>query len=120
MSFEAKKITGSSCMPTTEAAECFVASQKKVYVFGGRSKDKRVTNDLHVFNSSGLMSWDKLSPTGVAPPARCGHTTTLIDNKLFVYGGSPNDTAQPFDDVYTLNTSTLLSVSVVALSSLDY
>jgi hypothetical protein len=59
----------------------------------------------HVGCLAGLMAWDKLSPTGVAPSPRCGHTFTLIDTKCFVFGGSQNDAAAPFDDVYTLNIS---------------
>lgn len=61
------------------------------------------------------MAWEKLQPTGVSPPARCGHTATLIDAKIFVYGGTANEPTAPLDDVFALNISACrLAAAVVA------
>ena len=117
---------GSAGFGASESACCYVPTQKKILVFGGRLKDQRTCSDLYSFNTgeplsraettltqccmtcrrlaAGLMAWEKLQATGVSPPARCNHTATLIDSKVFVYGGVASDASTPLDDVFALNT----------------
>lgn len=33
------------------------------------------------------LEWMELPVTGSVPPPRCGHTATMIEKRLLVYGG---------------------------------
>ena len=33
------------------------------------------------------LEWTELSVTGALPPPRCGHTATMVEKRLLVYGG---------------------------------
>ncbi|KAL7583761.1 hypothetical protein Lser_V15G43085 [Lactuca serriola] len=33
------------------------------------------------------LEWRELAVTGTLPPPRCGHTTTMVEKRLLVYGG---------------------------------
>lgn len=85
-----------------------VRARARARLTGAMRDDKRIP--------AGLMAWEKLQPTGVSPPARCGHTATLVDAKMFVYGGTPNELSTPLDDVFSLNISTFVSLRKKARS----
>ncbi|HVJ64129.1 MAG TPA: kelch repeat-containing protein [Bdellovibrionota bacterium] len=60
----------------------------KIYVFGGYNAGPR--QDLHVFDpSSGANgTWTEVTGfAGSAPAARNGHSSSVIDGKLYVFGG---------------------------------
>jgi len=60
---------------------------KKVYVFGGYNRSGELYyNSLHVFESD-TLSWTSLQPHGVAPEKRCGHSASVVDGKIWVFGG---------------------------------
>ena len=37
------------------------------------------------------MTWSKLATTGAKPPARTGHTLSVLDGKLVLIGGAGDD-----------------------------
>ena len=60
-------------------------------VFGGSSSSGVALADLHAFRFD-TMAWGAITPSGVAPQARKGHTATLLLNSLLaVFGGSNQD-----------------------------
>jgi hypothetical protein len=65
-----------------------VTIANKMYIFGGDSNG--ALNDTWVFDPSTGASgtWTQLSPTGTTPPARLAHATTVISNKMYVFGGN--------------------------------
>jgi len=69
-------------------------------VFGGADASGVALSDLYSFEFSS-MSWTALSPTGVPPQARKGHTACLLLNSLLaVFGGSNQDVPVFFGDVH--------------------
>lgn len=36
------------------------------------------------------LEWVELSVTGALPPPRCGHTATMVEKRLLIYGGRGN------------------------------
>jgi hypothetical protein len=68
-----------------------VTINNKMYIFGGESSSGG-RNDTWVFDPSvGTNgSWTQLMPSGTLPPARLGHTTAAINNKMYVFGGQTN------------------------------
>lgn len=51
------------------------------------------------------MSWDQPSFTGAPPPNRTGHSATLVDNKLIIFGGM--DSTQEYNDLHYLDLDTM-------------
>lgn len=70
-------------------------------IFGG-GDGGHALNDVHTLDlTQDPPQWKQLDPTGVCPPQRGYHTTTLVKDKLVVYGGSDGKTC--FGDVYILD-----------------
>eukprot|EP01125_Pyxidicula_operculata_P011586 TRINITY_DN3797_c0_g1_i1.p1 TRINITY_DN3797_c0_g1~~TRINITY_DN3797_c0_g1_i1.p1 ORF type:complete len:385 (-),score=114.65 TRINITY_DN3797_c0_g1_i1:533-1687(-) len=60
---------------------------KKIYIFGGYNRSNEAYfNTLFSFDSESL-TWTLIEPRGNPPEKRCGHTASVIDGKLFVFGG---------------------------------
>ncbi|KAI5197839.1 hypothetical protein AUEXF2481DRAFT_27684 [Aureobasidium subglaciale EXF-2481] len=65
----------------------------RAYVFGGKTdEDQLADNAMHmiILPSSGIESTDyqRLGPTSESPPARYGHSSAVIDDQIYVFGGS--------------------------------
>ncbi|KAJ8653884.1 hypothetical protein O0I10_010451 [Lichtheimia ornata] len=73
----------------------------KLVIFGG-GDGGHALNDVHTLDlAQDPPQWKQLDPTGTRPPQRGYHTTTLVKDKLVVYGGSDGKTC--FGDVYILD-----------------
>jgi N-acetylneuraminic acid mutarotase len=60
---------------------------KKVYIFAGYCRIGEVYhNSLYVFESE-TLTWTALQPHGNPPEKRCGHTASVVDNKIWIFGG---------------------------------
>lgn len=78
-----------------------VDTHGRIYVFGGYGAGGRFLNDMWILKVSGAavasgslrdsgaqpIIWVQQSPTGPVPAAREGHTLTLVDRKLVLFGG---------------------------------
>ncbi len=53
-------------------------------MFGGEGADD--LNDLWVYDCNSL-SWTELKPKGNVPKARRFHSISLVDNRLYIFGG---------------------------------
>ncbi|KDP45008.1 hypothetical protein JCGZ_01508 [Jatropha curcas] len=58
---------------------------RKIVMYGGWD-GKKWLSDVYVLDTISL-EWTELSVTGVLPPPRCGHTATMVERRLLVYGG---------------------------------
>ncbi|KAL5224361.1 hypothetical protein ABZP36_011000, partial [Zizania latifolia] len=47
---------------------------------------KKWLSDVYIMDTMSL-EWTKLSVTGSVPPPRCGHSTTIIEKRLLIFGG---------------------------------
>jgi N-acetylneuraminic acid mutarotase len=71
----------------------------RIYIMGGYDADSNFLNDMWILNvyagnvdrwedgSSFPVVWEKPAPTGQLPTAREGHSLTLVDRKLILFGG---------------------------------
>ncbi|KAK6001836.1 hypothetical protein QM012_002326 [Aureobasidium pullulans] len=84
----------------------------RAYIFGGKTHgDQLADNAMHmiILPSSGIESTDyqRLEPTSASPPARFGHSTAVIDDQIYVFGGS--DANGPLEEkgrVWVFDTDT--------------
>ncbi|KAE8645964.1 hypothetical protein Csa_023882, partial [Cucumis sativus] len=91
--------------PSPRAFHIAVAIDCHMFVFGGRLGSKRMgdfwvldtgkvwgwdgkkwLSDVYVLDTMSL-EWTELSVSGSLPPPRCGHTATMLEKRLLVYGG---------------------------------
>jgi N-acetylneuraminic acid mutarotase len=59
-----------------------------------------------LYRSAGLKSWNKAKTTGAVPDARHSHTATLMQGKIFIFGGYGT---RYLNDVNILNTGISLA-----------
>lgn len=58
---------------------------RKIVMYGGWD-GKKWLSDVFVLDTISL-EWTELSFSGAPPPPRCGHTATMVEKRLLVYGG---------------------------------
>ncbi|KAL5735137.1 hypothetical protein ACOSP7_032998 [Xanthoceras sorbifolium] len=58
---------------------------RKIVMYGGWDS-KRWLSDVYILDTMSL-EWMELPVTGSVPPPRCGHTATMVEKRLLVYGG---------------------------------
>ncbi|KAG5239592.1 Kelch repeat-containing family protein [Salix suchowensis] len=58
---------------------------RKIVMHGGWD-GKKWLSDTYVLDTMSL-EWTELAVTGTLPPPRCGHTATMVEKRLLVYGG---------------------------------
>ncbi|KAK9367673.1 hypothetical protein V1509DRAFT_625899 [Lipomyces kononenkoae] len=77
-------------------------------VFGGDTRypgaKEKIDDNLYFLNTS-TYQWSKAIVTGPRPPARYGHTMTIIGSKLYVFGGQFDDNV--FNDLYSFDLNTV-------------
>ncbi|KAH0362807.1 galactose oxidase, partial [Aureobasidium melanogenum] len=84
----------------------------RAYVFGGKTHGNELAdNAMHmiILPSSGIESTDyqRLEPTSASPPARYGHSTAVIDDQIYIFGGSDaNGLLNEKGRVWVFNTDT--------------
>ncbi|XP_062091852.1 protein GLUTELIN PRECURSOR ACCUMULATION 3 [Humulus lupulus] len=70
--------------PRDFAAASAIAN-RKIVMYGGWD-GKKWLSDVYVLDTMSL-EWTELPVTGSLPPPRCGHTATMVEKRLLVYGG---------------------------------
>lgn len=58
---------------------------RKIVMYGGWD-GKKWLSDVFILDTISL-EWTELSVSGAPPPPRCGHTATMVEKRLLVYGG---------------------------------
>ncbi|KAM7526803.1 hypothetical protein LguiA_016705 [Lonicera macranthoides] len=58
---------------------------RKIVMYGGWD-GKKWLSDVFILDTISL-EWMELSVSGSLPPPRCGHTATMVEKRLLVYGG---------------------------------
>eukprot|EP00698_Gefionella_okellyi_P011549 TRINITY_DN304_c0_g1_i1.p1 TRINITY_DN304_c0_g1~~TRINITY_DN304_c0_g1_i1.p1 ORF type:complete len:493 (+),score=148.34 TRINITY_DN304_c0_g1_i1:636-2114(+) len=81
---------------------CTIA--KNVYLFGGNAGDA-VFNDLYVLDTES-MRWSQVTfaADAVLPPARAGHSATMIGGKMYIFGGGLGQSV--FNDLWIYDPDT--------------
>ncbi|GAB2229413.1 hypothetical protein Droror1_Dr00023553 [Drosera rotundifolia] len=70
--------------PRDFAAAAPIGNQK-IVMYGGWD-GKKWLSDAYMLDTISL-EWTELSISGSIPPPRCGHTATMVEKRLLVYGG---------------------------------
>lgn len=78
----------------------------KLILLGGGDGENYL-NDVHLFDLD-TMHWKTLYTAGNSPSPRSRHTATLVNNTLVVFGGGGGDGTHIFNDIYTLDLTTML------------
>ncbi|XP_020597735.1 tip elongation aberrant protein 1 isoform X2 [Phalaenopsis equestris] len=80
------ELTGFGDLPSPrEFAAASSIGNRKIVMYGGWD-GKKWLSDIYILDTISL-EWTELSITGSAPPPRCGHTATMVEKRLLVFGG---------------------------------
>lgn len=107
--------SGCPAVPSRRTNHAAIAdSHGRIYIVGGYDADSNFLNDMWILNvyagnadkwedaDSFPIVWEKPAPTGQVPEPREGHSLTLVDRKLVLFGGYTAGGAVA-NDVYLYN-----------------
>eukprot|EP01083_Nonionella_stella_P101148 286366_1 len=100
------KPRGDMPCPRKNSAMGYCASY--LYLFGGnghRKKGELLLNDFYAFNIS-TEQWMNLKTRGDQPSPRDRHSMTVIDNRIFIFGGSSGGSGEFLNDLFLYNPKT--------------
>uniref|UniRef100_A0ACD5YPX5 Uncharacterized protein n=1 Tax=Avena sativa TaxID=4498 RepID=A0ACD5YPX5_AVESA len=83
-----------------EFSSATVIGNSKILMYGGWDGSDCLS-DLHVLDTQSL-DWKKFTVAGLVPSPRCGHSATVIDNMLVIFGGRGANKSI-FTDSWALN-----------------
>lgn len=100
-------------VPPGCAAYGFVVEGTRLLVFGGMVEYGKYSNELYELQAS-KWEWKKISPkspkAGPPPCPRLGHSFTIVNSRVYLFGGLANDSEDPknnvpryLNDLYTLD-----------------
>jgi len=80
--------------------------KKRMYVFGGISKQQKNLNDMWMLEASSeeTFRWKKLEMTGTIPDPRHGHSAVTINTNIIYFGGRGNGSKKFFGDLSIFDT----------------
>jgi len=109
---------GSTSLPSRRTSHAAAAdSHGRIYIAGGYDAESNFLNDVWILDVYAGQSqdwkdgnsfpavWEKPSPTGEAPTPREGHSLTLVDRHLVLFGGYTASGAVS-NDVYLYDLET--------------
>ncbi|KAK6136023.1 hypothetical protein DH2020_030233 [Rehmannia glutinosa] len=80
------ELTSFGDLPSSrDFAAASVVGNSKIVMYGGWD-GKKWLSDVYVLDTISL-EWTELSVSGTIPPPRCGHSVTMIEKRLLMYGG---------------------------------
>ncbi|KAH1191533.1 Acyl-CoA-binding domain-containing protein 4 [Glycine max] len=80
------ELTGFGDLPSPrDFAAASAVGNRKIVMYGGWD-GKKWLSDVYVLDTISL-EWMELSVSGTLPHPRCGHTATMVEKRLLVYGG---------------------------------
>lgn len=68
-----------------EFAAASAIGNRKIVMYGGWD-GKKWLSDVYILDTISL-EWTELSISGSVPPPRCGHTATMVEKRLLIFGG---------------------------------
>jgi host cell factor len=115
-------------IPSGRAAYGITSDENRILIFGGMVEYGRYSNELYELS---IPSWEwkrinaKVKESTAYPCARLGHSFTMIDKSVYLFGGLQNESQDPKDnipkylnDLYVLDTHEMVwsSPSTAGLS----
>ncbi|CAN8316638.1 unnamed protein product [Cochlearia groenlandica] len=80
------ELTSFGDLPTPRDFSAAAAIGNQKIVLCGGWDGKKWLSDVYVMDTMSL-EWLELSVSGSLPPPRCGHTATMVEKRLLVFGG---------------------------------
>ncbi|CDY67946.1 BnaAnng25640D [Brassica napus] len=80
------ELTSFGDLPTPRDFSAAAAIGNQKIVLCGGWDGKKWLSDVYVMDTMSL-EWMELSVSGSLPPPRCGHTATMVEKRLLVFGG---------------------------------
>jgi len=77
-----------------------------IYIFGGRNDQHGACNILYCFNTN-TFKWSIPNTTGTPPGARDGHSSCVVNTKLYIFGGYKEVTQQFSSEMQFLESETM-------------
>ncbi|XP_020087855.1 acyl-CoA-binding domain-containing protein 5 isoform X1 [Ananas comosus] len=68
-----------------EFAAASAIGNRKIVMYGGWD-GKKWLSDVYILDTISL-EWRELSVSGSVPPPRCGHSATMVEKRLLIFGG---------------------------------
>eukprot|EP01084_Bolivina_argentea_P314843 545363_1 len=108
--------------PRKNSAMGYCASY--LYLFGGNGHAKKgelLLNDFYAYNIS-TEQWMNLKTRGDIPSPRDRHSLTVIDNKIFIFGGSSSTSGQGgggefLNDLFMYNPKTSIWTKIYTVNN---
>lgn len=92
-------------VPFQRYGHTVVAHGDLIYLWGGRN-DECACNVLFCFDTVQRKWIPRPKVSGALPAARDGHSSCIIDNMMYVFGGYEEETDRFSQDVYVLDLQT--------------
>lgn len=92
-------------IPFNRYGHTVVADGDTVYLWGGRNDDS-ACKVLFAFNCYKLI-WSRPQVSGPIPLSRDGHSATIHNRKMFIFGGFEDETQRFSQDVHCLDLRTM-------------
>jgi N-acetylneuraminic acid mutarotase len=91
--------------PTERSSVTINSLNDKLYIFGGESSFRQPSgNEMFIYDINNKQ-WTVVK-NETSPSPRLAHSSVILDNKIFVYGGRDSD-GKDLDDLYIFDTDTL-------------
>ncbi|KAL4481014.1 hypothetical protein ABPG72_014482 [Tetrahymena utriculariae] len=104
-----KVVCNTSSAPEHRDSHSLCLIQGKIYLFGGKTADERVKNDIVVFDTK-KHEWKKIDATGTLPLVRESHQACSFEDRyMIVFGGTNGKEEEEvvvYDDMYIFDTLT--------------
>lgn len=89
-------------IPPGCAAYGFVVDGTRLLIFGGMVEYGKYSSELYELQAS-RWEWKRLKPkppkNGISPCARLGHSFTLVNDKVYLFGGLANESEDPKNNI---------------------
>jgi host cell factor len=88
-------------VPPGSAAYGIAAEGNRLIIFGGMLEYGKYSNDLYELDVSKWI-WRKVNPSCIScslPSPRLGHSFTLIDQRIYLFGGLENESKDPKENI---------------------
>eukprot|EP00040_Diaphanoeca_grandis_P037096 m.240056 g.240056 ORF g.240056 m.240056 type:complete len:1146 (+) comp33756_c1_seq1:491-3928(+) len=89
-----------------------------MYVFGGSEDEGSYFDDVWIFDTQ-TNTWSDVTPTTATPMARIGHTATVVNGVMYMFGGLTSNFTVT-SALYTLDLTTLVWTRVLPTTTTDF
>ncbi|CAE6362746.1 unnamed protein product [Rhizoctonia solani] len=100
--WERIEVATESEVPSERMGHTMLAYENKLYIFGGRHCPNHMWKDTWYFDMD-IRVWNRVACTGNCPPARGNFSATLVQDKMYIFGGY--DDQKQLGDTWCFNIS---------------